>query len=440
MSKNALNSLELTIPQTKQLLTLYFMTKQPVFLWGPPGIGKSEVVEEIGRDTGRKIIDVRLAQYDPTDIRGIPFFDMSTGQMRWAKPSDFPAIVNESVIAELTNAVNEAKSTLELAREEAVSNPNATTLATRHTATQQLKNAEAALNAAEIAHSLQNAVLFLDEMVSAPPTVQGAAYQLVLNRKIGEYTLPDDVVLVAAGNRESDKGVTYKMPSPLANRFAHVEMIMSTDAWLEWATSNNVNPAIVGFISAHKDRLFTFDAKNVANEKAFATPRSWAKCSSNLNKLDELLRIGKVTKAEYETQLVQVIASLVGKATATTFNQHFKYLGKLPTSEQILDGVPGLKYDTNEPSAHFSLITSLLYTLRDRVHGLTDKGKTKAEIMAISESWANNMFGYAKTQLSDRPEFNVLMMRMALKQFNLPIPPKNPGFVEMTKKYGNLIN
>lgn len=440
MSNNALNSLELTIPQTKNLLTLFFMTKQPVFLWGPPGIGKSEVVEEIGRDTSRKIIDVRLAQYDPTDIRGIPFFDMSTGQMRWAKPSDFPAIVNEAVIAELTRAVAEAKDTLELARAEATANPTADSLLTRNTATTQLKNAEAALNAAEIAHSFQNAILFLDEMVSAPPTVQGAAYQLVLNRKIGEYTLPDNVVLVAAGNRESDKGVTYKMPSPLANRFAHVEMIMSTEAWLEWATLNNVNPAIVGFISAHKDRLFTFDAKKVANEKAFATPRSWAKCSSNLNKLDEQFKAGKINKSQYETMLVQVIASLVGKATATTFNQHFKYLGKLPTSEQILDGVPNLTYDTNEPSAHFSLITSLLYTFRDRVHSLTDQGKTKLEIVAASEQWANNMFAYAKNQLADRPEFNVLMMRMALKQFNLPIPPKNQGFKEMVEKYGKLIN
>lgn len=145
MSNNALNSLELTIPQTKNLLTLFFMTKQPVFLWGPPGIGKSEVVEEIGRDTSRKIIDVRLAQYDPTDIRGIPFFDMSTGQMRWAKPSDFPAVVNEAVIAELTRAVSEAKDTLELARAEALANPTADSLLTRNTATTQLKKCRSCL-------------------------------------------------------------------------------------------------------------------------------------------------------------------------------------------------------------------------------------------------------------------------------------------------------
>ena len=132
--------------------------KRPVFLWGPPGIGKSDIVEQVTKTfSNSHLIDIRLSLWDPTDIKGIPYFDSNNVKMAWGAPSELPD--------------------------------------------------------EEMAAQYDNIVLFLDEMNSAAPAVQAAAYQLIQNRRVGTYKLPDNVIIVAAGNRESDKGVTYRMPS-----------------------------------------------------------------------------------------------------------------------------------------------------------------------------------------------------------------------------------
>ena len=170
-----------------------FAKKRPMFLWGPPGIGKSEVVADIANELGGFMIDLRLGQMDPTDIRGIPFYNRENGKMDWAPPIDLPD--------------------------------------------------------EEFASQYPVVVLFLDEMNSAAPGVQAAAYQLILNRRIGKYRLPDNVVIVAAGNRESDKGVTFRMPTPLANRFIHIEMKPDFPTWQEWAVNNQIHKDVVGYLS-----------------------------------------------------------------------------------------------------------------------------------------------------------------------------------------------
>ena len=194
-----------------------FAKRRPLFLWGPPGIGKSEVVAQITQNLGGFMIDLRLGQMDPTDIRGIPFYNKELGRMDWAPPIDLPD--------------------------------------------------------EELASQYPIVVLFMDEMNSAAPAVQAAAYQLVLNRRIGKYRLPDNVVMVAAGNRESDKGVTYRMPTPLANRFVHVEMRADFATWQDWAVTNGIHKDVVGYLSFAKQDLYDFDAKS--SSRAFATPRSW---------------------------------------------------------------------------------------------------------------------------------------------------------------------
>jgi MoxR-like ATPase len=154
---------------------------------------------------------------EPTDLRGIPFFNKDNGKMDWAPPIDLPD--------------------------------------------------------EELASQYPVIVLFLDEMNSAPPSVQAAGYQLVLNRRVGKYRLPDNVVIVAAGNRESDKGVTYRMPMPLANRFLHVEMRSDFTTWQSWAVTHDIHQDVVSFLSFSKNDLYNFDAKS--SSRAFPTPRSW---------------------------------------------------------------------------------------------------------------------------------------------------------------------
>jgi hypothetical protein len=196
-----------------------------VFLWGPPGIGKSELVEGIAKDLGGLMIDLRLGQMEPTDIRGIPFYNKEKNVMEYAPPVDLP---DEATAAQYPIVV-----------------------------------------------------LFLDEMNSAPASVQSAAYQLILNRRVGKYVLPDNVVMVAAGNRESDKGVTYRMPTPLANRFIHQEMKVDFPSWQEWAVQNKIHKDVVGYLSFAKQDLYDFDAKS--SSRAFATPRSWSFVSQLLD-------------------------------------------------------------------------------------------------------------------------------------------------------------
>jgi MoxR-like ATPase len=279
--------------QAKKSLLKAFQVKRPLFLWGPPGIGKSELVEGITNDLNGLMIDLRLGQMEPTDIRGIPFYNKDIGKMDWAPPVELPD--------------------------------------------------------EETAAQYPIVVLFLDELNSAAPSVQSAAYQLILNRRIGKYRLPDNVVMVAAGNRESDKGVTYRMPTPLANRFIHQEMKVDFPSWLEWAVNNRVHKDVVGYLSFAKQDLYDFDAKSAS--RAFATPRSWTFVSQLLD------------DASDDDTTMNLIAGTVGEGLAVKFMAHKKVAGKMPNPADILSGkVKDLQ--VKEVSAMYSLVISMCYELQ----------------------------------------------------------------------------
>ena len=251
-----MNASELT-----ETITALVEQKVPTFLWGAPGIGKSSVVKQIAKEKGLEFIDLRLALMDPTDLKGIPFYDKESHTALWAPPAFLP------------------------------------------------KDGEG--------------VLFLDELNAAPPSVQASAYQLILDRQVGEYRLPDGWAIVAAGNREGDRGVTYRMPSPLANRFVHFEMEVSVDEWRDWAYKHKIDESIIAYISYKNEHLFTFDAKSDA--KSFATPRSWEYVDSILRaKLDDTL-------------ILNAISGAVGSEVAVGFLGFRKVVKRLPNIESILE-------------------------------------------------------------------------------------------------------
>ena len=338
-----------------------FTKKRPMFLWGPPGIGKSEVVADITRELGGFMIDLRLGQMDPTYIRGIPFYNKELGKMDWAPPIDLPD--------------------------------------------------------AELASQYTIIVLFMDEMNSAAPAVQAAAYQLVLNRRIGKYVMPDNVVMIAAGNRESDKGVTYRMPTPLANRFVHIEMRPDFGVWQEWAVLNGIHKDVVGYLSFAKQDLYDFDAKS--SSRAFATPRSWTFVSELLE--DEDLD---------DTSATDLIAGTVGEGLAVKFQAHRKIAGKLPKSEDILSGKEK-DLAVKEVSAMYSLVISLCYELKDAL-----------EVRKVKDSefhgMADNFFAYMMKNFET--ELVVMGARIALTTYNLPFQPtKLKNFDEFHQRYGKYI-
>ena len=155
-------------------LTDHTTAKQPVMIWGPPGVGKSAVVAQVAKNIGAELIDLRAVLLDPTDIRGIPY--VVDGAMKISDPAVLPN-----------------------------------------------------------ARSKKKFLLFLDEIVAAPPATQAALFQLILDRKIGTYTLPDGVVMVAAGNRATDRSGANRMLAALSNRFIHYDFDVNLDDWCNWA-------------------------------------------------------------------------------------------------------------------------------------------------------------------------------------------------------------
>jgi hypothetical protein len=267
---------------------------------------------------------------------------------------------------------------------------------------------------AEMAAKHNQIILFMDEMNSAAPAVQAAAYQLVLNRKVGTYTLPDNVFIVAAGNREADKGVTYRMPAPLANRFVHLEMAVDWDDWFSWATENRVHKDVVGFLTFSKKDLYDFDPKS--GSKAFATPRSWSFVSELLFDEDE-----------DEGTLTDLTSGAVGEGLAIKFMAHRKVASKLPNPTDILSGKVK-KMDTKEISAQYSLVVSLFYELKDAA----DKK---------AKDWNDQVNCFFQFMMDNfETELVVMGTKLALTQYQLPLDPDEiKCFDDFHAKFGKYI-
>jgi hypothetical protein len=352
MSKKLAEAITLKPTDARAAVYYAIKAKQPVFLWGPPGIGKSDIIRSLAAsgDIGvAKVIDLRLALMEPTDLRGFPMvtpaINGATPQMFWAAPRELPS--------------------------------------------------------EEQAKDYDTVILFLDELNSAPPSVQAAAYQLVLDRCIGEYRLPANAVVVAAGNRDTDKGVSFRMPTPLLNRFLHINMEHNFEDWQSWAINNNVHPDVVGYLTVAPAKLMQFDPKSVS--QGFATPRSWTYVS-------KLLNVPGFEGCHYRLQMAQV-AGAVGDGIANEFLEHRKIAGRMPAAKDILSGKvkkldEALKH---EISAKFSLTVNLAYAMNDMYQDAGSKmdDKTRPAL--------NNMLSFAFENF--QAEMVVLLLRTIYRDY-----------------------
>jgi hypothetical protein len=239
----------------------------PVMLWGPPGVGKSQMVAQIAQRHAVPLIDIRLSQMEPTDLRGIPF--RNGDLVEWSIPSMLPD-------------------------------------AQRHGTA---------------------GILFLDEITSAPPSVSAAAYQLILDRRLGEYQVPPGWAIFAAGNRQGDRGVTYAMPAPLANRFTHYEVEAHLDDWVAWAHTAQMDDRLIGFLRFRPDLLFHFDAAH--NPVAFPSPRSWEYAHRALHKFRDTPAL-----------MLDALQACVGQAAGVELKTFIDNMAQLPDIEAILAGQP----------------------------------------------------------------------------------------------------
>lgn len=263
---------------------------EPLMFWGQPGVGKSEAVAQVARDDDNAtLVDIRLSQYDSVDLRGIPV-PHDNGLTVWHAPSTLPFTGNDAFPDD------------------------------------------------------GRVYLFLDEINSAAQSVAAVAYQLINDRSVGEHRLKPNVVVIAAGNRESDRGVTNRMPTPLANRFTHAEIGVDVDTWCEYAQRAGLPPVGIAFMQFRKPLLSTFDPSKP--DKAFATPRTWVKA----------LRY-------YESDMPQTtkhaaMAGAVGEGPASEFLGFVNVWESIIPIEQIITDPEGVALP-DELSARYATAVSV---------------------------------------------------------------------------------
>ena len=328
-----------------------------IMLWGPPGVGKSQAVRQIANrisaKTGKlsKVTDVRLLLFNPIDLRGIPTADEKKTEAIWLRPQIFR--MNSS-----PNFVN---------------------------------------------------ILFLDEISAAPPSVQAAAYQIALDHTVGEHRLPDNCIVIAAGNRVTDKSVAYKMPKALANRLCHIEMESNFDSWRKWAVQGGINAKIIGFLSARNDLLMGFDPSR--DDLAFTTPRSWEMVSKFMNG----------TKLPPET-IHPLIAGCVGTGVAAEFRTWCKIYNSIPRTEDIFAGkrVPVPK----ETDALYALVSSMTVYAREHKNDMNAIANSICYALGMPADFSVVLF---KNYLAIEDDYRTKLLKI-------------PEFRDWAAKKGRLLN
>lgn len=246
--------------------------KESVMMWGAPGIGKSSIVNSVASKHNLEVTDLRLSQLAPTDIRGLPFVD--SGVARFAPPSFLP--------------------------------------------------------------QTGSGILFLDEINLAPPAIQNVAMQLVLDRKVGDYVVPDSWFIISAGNRVEDRAAVNQMPAPLTNRFIHMTVESDLTSWKAYAITHNIREEIISFLNFKSNLLHNFNK----NAIAWPSPRTWEFASKLLN-----IGLG--------------VESAVGEGAGAEFNSFIKLYSRLPDVEKILEGDLSVKAP-KEPSLMYAICGSLV--------------------------------------------------------------------------------
>jgi len=260
MEKNVdLATVTMKPSEVTSALTALVKLRQPGFVWGGPGVGKSMLTAQLSKALNMQIIDYRALLRDPIDLRGLPIPNLDTMTSVWLPPDEFP------------------------------------------------KDG--------------SGIFFMDELNAAPPLVQAGCYSLVLDRKVGEYKLPDGWAIIAAGNRETDRAVAHRMPSPLANRFVHLNFEPDLDDWKVWAFNHNIAPELIAFLTWKEKLLYAFNP--ALNEKAFPTPRSWEFVSNILSH-------------NGSSHVFPLIAGSVGPGAASELMGFIKIYRNLPDPRQVI--------------------------------------------------------------------------------------------------------
>jgi len=253
------------------------LRKFAAYIWGEPGIGKSEIIAATSKLVDWELIDLRLTRMDSTDLTGLPYLHEDTQKTIYYLPEFLPT-------------------------EEMIEN-----------------------------WSKKGAIIFLDELSAAEPRLQASAYELILDRRIGKYKLPDNVMVIAAGNRIEDGAIAYDLTSALSDRFLHYVCLASPQSWLKWADENNVHSTVKAFIQARPEFLtkgFKGLTVNSNDDKINPSPRSWKRVSDLMSEVED------------EDMLKIMVPGIIGSASSVEFFSTVEEIASLaPMSEYIRLGL-----------------------------------------------------------------------------------------------------
>lgn len=339
----------------KEAIKAAMKVRLPVFITGPAGIGKSDIIRQIGIEENRPVIDIRLCLFDPTEIKGMPFFDTNTKKLEWAPSSEFPSDSNS------------------------------------------------------------NAIIFLDEFTSAAPAVQAAAYQLILDRRVGKYTLPENVDIIAAGNGENDRGLVYKTLAPLCSRFVNLTLKPDFDSWFEWAVKNRIHKDVIGYITFMKQDLSAFDP--LSPSRSYPCPRTWEFVSRFMYQ--------KESSIINENTLLDLISGCIGDGVTHKFNTHRKIANVLPDPMEVLTGkITDISEEAKEISALYSMIISLCYSLKDA------KDKENKNFYTYQDNYIDFCMKHMQ------PEMIILAFKILISQYKIQFEPaKLKNYKKFKDKY-----
>lgn len=432
--------------QIPELYQFHLKARQPAFLWGQPGSGKTESLYDAATNDGVGIFDVRGTTIEASDVRGMPHVVSRYGNevVNWSMQKLFPADLDNytghtdvhanSIIITLPNLLG--NNGIYAVRNVQFEVSSLTAGATAHYEqitpahfrvwiTDDLSGAQIDGRLSFIANGKAAGIILLDEMNSADTSVLAAFYQLLGEYRVGDYSVPKDVAIFAAGNNEDDGGITFTLPTPLANRMTHYNVEVTTDGWLLWAQSKRINPNIIGFIQAFPDKIRDKDMSSV--EKGFATGRSWVR-------LSKLLDANGTIPEELRKPMIN---GTVGVEKGNLFLPFYKLAMSLPSVESVLDGsLKTLNFSTDEDRNHdVSLRMAFANSLMNRIDAELQAWRGSEDPSAIKlrnknfisfddvskelQTRLNNMANAILTNYS--AELAAVCTRMMVHNYSLPV-------------------